>query len=430
MTIWYLLTAALLVAVSIKQSGRLLNIVALFIAPYFAIVLLNQYVMSPFFGFYAISDKVLSMLLMAQIAYFLGAILFIKPKGEARFGAPCDEKFARYHMDYMTAFLLVVATISVARVLYMLLSGEFSGRNFDDAEGVAGSGLIGHLMMVGYAVTPIVFLYGVKKKDPKALAATALMLVASFSTFIKNDIIGLLAAIVIFLSYTDEKSFKKSIVIAPILVVAVFVLNYLAGFVTRDISIDRSFYFRHLWMYTGGSLIYDNYIFTIGVRNGVSIFYKLCTFLFALPNMFTGALFGFRVFPHEKQPFYPVEFYGEKSNVVDAIGYLYPSPESTSSIIAFIVVFLCIGALFALLAEGSFRKNGLYFNTVLAFFLAKFVLLSFFGTFYVNASTWEVLVYCALVPWAFKRGSRTSEQERNAKLAAQRKFVRGAYRGQ
>ena len=333
-------------------------------------------------------------------------------------------------MQYMTYFLLAVSIISMMRVAYLFVSGQFSGSNFDESEGVAGGGFIGHMMLMGYAVTPIVFLYGIKRRDLKAIFATALMLIASFSTFIKSDIIGLIAAIVIFFSYTDEKAFKKSVAIAPLLVVIVFILNYFLGFITRGANVEQSFYLRHLWKYTAGSLIYDNYIFSIGVRSGVSIFYKLGTFIFALPNMFTNALFGFRAFPHQQQPMLPVELYGEESNVVDAIGYLYPCPDSTPRIIAFIVTYFCIGALFTLLTEGSFSKNSEYFNTVLAFFLTKFVFLSFFGTFYINSSTWEVLVYCALVPWAFKRGNHASEQEEHVGFATQRKYMRGTYRGQ
>ena len=162
-----------------------------------------------------------------------------------------------------------------------------------------------------------------------------------------------------------------------------------------------SFYLNHLWGYIGGSLIYDNYIFTRGVRIGLGSIEKLMTFVFALPNMFLNKIFGIRLFPHIRQQDLIISYGLEQSNVVDAIGYLYPSFGSALDIIEFLLVMLLLGLIFSMLVRLMLNHSKERFNTTIAFFLAEFVLMSFFGTFYISPGPWEQLVWCAIIPQLF-----------------------------
>jgi hypothetical protein len=134
---------------------------------------------------------------------------------------------------------------------------------------------------------------------------------------------------------------------------------------------------------------------------GVDIIAKLLTFLFALPNMFLGRIFGTTFFPHIKQPHLPISYTGERSNVTDALGYLYPSYGSTWEIVTFLMMMIVIGFVFSVIVRIMLNHSISRLNTTLAFFLTQFVLMSFFGTFYINPGPWEQLILCAIVPKLF-----------------------------
>lgn len=402
MTLVFLMLTGALILASLLYTKNIYNLFTILATPYFFIVLINQFIASPLFGFFMISDETLIMLMEGLVAFFVGSIPFSKNNQGDNQDA-FEAKIVRYNMKAMSAFVLVCGTICFFQAIVHLASNRQVVEGFDEITASLNEGWSAHLKLMALSVAPITLYYGLKRHDSIALIGTLLVFTSVFLSFIKYNIICPIAATVIFVALTNKENANKTIIAMLVLPIGLFVLNYYLGFYARgtSASVDGAFYLNHLWAYIGGSLIYDNYIFTQGIRVGIGSVEKLMTFVFAFPNMFISKLFGFRLFPHVRQPDLFISIGLEQSNVVDAIGYLYPSYGNPLDIIEFILVMLFIGTLFSVLVRIMLNSSIRYCDTTLSFFLAEFVLMSFFGTFYVNSGPWEQLIWCAIIPRLF-----------------------------
>ena len=140
-----------------------------------------------------------------------------------------------------------------------------------------------------------------------------------FSSFIKYNVLGPIVTLFIFVSLYRSTLLKKASIGLAFFVLIIFMANYLIGFIISGSDVDPSFYIGHFWKYFAGSVIYDNYIFTTGIRVDTTFFYKILTFFFALPNMFFKIIFDEEYFPHIGQSMRDVSDFGEESNVVAVI---------------------------------------------------------------------------------------------------------------
>lgn len=124
-------------------------------------------------------------------------------------------------------------------------------------------------------------------------------------------------------------------------------------------------------------------------------------FIFALPNMFLNKFIGKNLFPWSLIN-YDSYLIGkaESSNILDAIGFLYPSNGKEVEIIVFYIFMLIIGFIFYKVYIISIKKNYL-FNTLISNFMTFFIFFSFFGTFYILSAPWEILIYSIFVPKLF-----------------------------
>ncbi len=402
MTLVFLALVGGLILASILYTKTIYNLFAILATPYLVIVLINQYIASPYFGFFKISDDTLIMLIEGLFAFFIGSIPFSK-NNQLDNQTSFEAKSEKYNMKAMSVFVLICGLICFVQAFLHLLQNDQIVESFDDITASLNEGWAAHLKLVVLSVVPITLYYGLKKHDFISIIGTLLVFIAVFLSFIKYNIICPIAASIIFIALSDKKLAKRALLAMLIIPIGLFILNYYIGFFARGASgsVDSSFYLNHLWAYIGGSLIYDNYIFTYGIRIGVGAIEKLMTFVFAFPNMFIGKLFGIRLFPHLRQPDLMISSGYEQSNVVDAIGYLYPSYGNVSDVFEFIIVILLIGMLFSFLFRFMLNRSIEEFNTTIAYFLAEFVLMSFFGTFYINSGPWEQLIWCAIVPRLF-----------------------------
>lgn len=401
------LSSLLMIWINYRITNRAVNVISVLIFPYAILVPLNNYVMYRF-GFYKISDEVIVMIIGAFICVFIGSIaadsLRFRIKNEVNEASIVKEagKEDTYRWGKMFHFTLFVDAVTLIRFLIIVKSHGVSYIGSEAFSGVLTSGPLGHLLLSITPLLPPMFFYWLKHKYKiKYLIVFGISIVLFFLTFVKYHVIGIVIATYLFTAYEDREYFRKGGILLLITGIAIFVLNYLLSFFLRGVAgnVSSRYYFLHFWNYSAGSLIYDNRIFGQGVRVGTSIFYKLGTFLFAPINLFTSALFGYRFFPHENQFHYPVGSNGEVGNVVDAIGYLYPSRGTVSDMILFAVIMVIIGWLLTHIYNShsvSCEKRGVY-PTFLAYFLSYFISLSFFGTFYINSIPYEILFWSWLM---------------------------------
>lgn len=403
-TIVFLSIIFLLIYLQKRRENNWINLISILMTPYFVLVFLNNFFVYKT-GFYKINDSVLIMLLVSFLLFYVGGRVFNVRGAFLNQENENLDKFKNYNMNSMIVFLYAIGIIALLKLLTLYFGGQFNASNVDTAEGIMGNGPVGHLLLCSYAILPIVFLYWTYTKKIWHLIPVLLIFVATFATLVKYNIIGVFVSLFIFLLIYKKSILKRAVLVLVFAVLAIFIGNYTLTFAIKGVNVSSSFYLGHLWTYMSGSLIYDNYIFTKGIRIGISTGYKLMTFLSALPNMFINAISGTKIFPHERQQDLLISSFGENSNVVDAIGYLFPSKGDISDIILYGMVIFIIGFIFTGIYKWGMKKSDM-FNTFIANFLSYFVFFSFFGTFYINSSPWEILVYSLIIPSLFFRTSK------------------------
>lgn len=403
-TIVFLVISFLMVMIQYKREKNVVNLVSLLIMPYFVLVLFNNF----FFyrlGFFKITDRVLWMILASFVAFFIGSCLVAPSKAPVIFEEDNEERYEKYNIRVMTNALLLIGIVGLTKVVQLIIQGQFSGERFNDAEGLMGNGVVGHLLLVSYSILPIVFLYWLDhKKEVKCLIATLIIVGVTFTSFVKYNVIGVVVSLFIFTTMYKKSLLRRGVILMVSVVIAIFVGNYFLGFYLRDANVTSSFYINHFWVYASGSPIYDDYIFDPGINTELSVGYKMVTFLMAFPNMFIKKIFGGDgLFPHLKRSFLPIGAnYGQVSNVTDAFGYLYPAKGSVYEHIFYFFVIFMLGLAFShAYMKGKMKRN--YFNTFVVNLITYFVFFSFFGTFYINPGPWEMLIYSAVVPSLFLR---------------------------
>lgn len=391
-----------------KREKNIINMTTLLAGPYLFIFIINNYVFTRM-GFYPISTQVMGMITASIAVFFLGTCV-VSTKGIPELHETDNTiRFEEYRIESMTKIVLLIGIIGALKFIRLYLTGQFSATNFDNTEGVMGNGTVGHLLLLSYSIVPIVFLYWLEnRKKVMCLISVLLIVAVTFTTFVKYNVIGVVFNLFLFTMLYKKSLFKKGILILFSVVVALFVGNYLLGFMARGLNVSSSFYLEHFWTYISGSAIYDNYIFTPGLNSDITIGYKLLTFIFAFPNMFITTIFGVEpLFPHVQKSFLAVGAgYGVTSNVTDAFGYLYPSKGDAFDILVYFVVLFVIAIIVSYIYIRSKRlSKQKHFNVFISNLITYFVFFSFFGTFYINPAPWEICIYSLIVPPLFLKAT-------------------------
>lgn len=417
-----MIAVLLLIIVSIsvlydyKKNYKRISPYSLIATPYLFIILINNN-FAVKLGFYSITDQVIIMLMSGLLLFWCGVLLsrlVVKRLNKSILKADSisETKFNNYNMYSMIIYCLFVGIVEAIRILIIIartgLRGFFSGEN----EGMVLSGPFGHLLLTIYPLLPIIFYYWCSdkknRKDKLIIVSFLLCAAELFSTQVKYHVMGLIMLTFIFLCLENKSYLKIGMISLVIIIVLLFAGNYALSFIASDQKATRAFILGHLWKYIAGSLIYDNALFTQGFHVGVSIFYKVGSMLFALPNMFIRALFGITFFSDiEETPFMLVASFGESGNVIDLIGFLYPAKGG---------VIALLGFAFAMVLFGFF-SNAIYiralkhirkFTISIAVYLTFFCSLSFFSTFAHLIPPWEILVWSIIMPFIFSKKIKVS----------------------
>lgn len=400
MTFVFLIIVLLLLAFNYRYSrGSLSPFIALAI-PYFFIVLANNLVIYKY-GFYLISDSVLLMFLVGFICFNIGS-LFVSAKIPKFSDDDVLEKLSRIDMDKIQKCLYIIAFLGIVKAIIVFRSGGFTD-NIDENEGTMGNGPIGHLLLLSHSLFPYLFLkWTYTPKNYRLLIPVVLILFVTFLSLVKYNIIGIFVELFLLVVIYRKSLVKKGSMILASLVFLIFTANYALQFLVAGESTESAFILNHFWTYCSGSLIVDNYIFNSHHIADVDLSYKLLTFIFALPNMFLNKLFGVFYYPYIMLEDLPVGTGFQTSNVVDAIGYLYPSNGNLFDIVMWGLTLIAIGFLNSFLVKIT-RKSTLNISPFLPVYFTYFIFLSFYGTFYILSAPWETVVYTLIIPKLFRK---------------------------
>ncbi len=409
MSVAFAILCALIIYISYYISHHIINVVTVFSAPYMLIIPLNNILMVKL-GFYLISNQTIYMVTGCLLCIFIGYIVanvFFRSKvgRKEEFESENEDIFSYYNICAMIKYTFFVEIIVFFRFVFIIVSKGLPYIATSDFEGQMLRGPLGHMLLTICPIVPVLFLYWLNNKRKfKYLVATIVCVGLLFTTFIKYHVIGMIVLIYLFVSIEEEKYARKGLLILVISAIGLFISNYLLSFIVGGVNskVAQEFYYNHFWAYVSGSLINDNKIFTEGIRVGVSIFYKLGSALFALPNVFLSTLFGFSICPHKALAFQYVGNREQTSNVVDTFGYYFPSKGSFTEIILYVIVLILIGILFSVIYEKSVSKRN-HLRVTICIFMTFFAFFSFFGTFYVLMVPWEMLLWSAIILTVFDK---------------------------
>lgn len=396
-TIFFIVISISFIVYQRQKERNWVNHISLLMAPYIPLVFLNNFYIYKF-GFDRIMDEVLLVILFSFLFFFLGSLLFPSPP-ISRTLYDNQQKLNKYDISKIRKFLTFVGVLGMLKILYLFKQGTFTD-TFDEAEGVMGNGLIGHLILASNSLFPIYFYYWLKNKGIWNLIPLLLIIVVVFSSFIKYNVMGLVVSTFIFLMIYEKRVLKKALIVLVLFILFLFVANYALGFYLSGTEVDSSFYIGHLWAYVSGSLIYDNYLFADNFSHHSDIFYKLASYFCALPNMFIQKFGGEKIFPFEGQEMMPIGSLGEESNIFDAICYLFPSKGGIVDIFLFYIIIFLFGVLFSYLYYNHL-KSKMYFDVFIVNLLCYFIFFSFYGTFYIHSGPWEILIWSLFFPRLF-----------------------------
>ena len=387
-------------------TRRFINVFTVFVIPYMFIIPFNNLIMVRY-GFYSISNEVICMILMGFVSIFAGTFMANLRAGilRKRVRYVQSDKFKYYYMDKMLKYAVFVEILTIIRFLYVVLSYGFAYIASSSYEGYLVRGIAGHLLLTIYPLIPILFYYWLRHKEEKRYLLTAIIAVGLlFLTFVKYHSIGMVVLLYLFVSLEDHTYLKKGAIMMGLIAIAFFVTNYVLSFAIRGtvLQVSKVYYINHLWNYIAGSLIYDNQIFQNELHPGYGILYKIASFTVPVINLFLNKLFNVRLFPFLGNEFAAVGSNGERGNVIDAIGYLFPAERRWINYYFFAATLFIIGFTFTLIYNRALRERE-HFRITISVFMTFFMFFSFFGTFYVNLIPWEVLIWSILLPPFFDR---------------------------
>lgn len=411
MLIFFTVSCILFIIIDYRLNRKAINVVSLFTAPYLFLVIGNHLIGEKI-GFFPISDDVLLMLLGGLAAIFLGSVIIsLKHKNTSRYLSFDSNKsleyLSSYKIDKIAFYILIADLLMLIRFLQLYTSRGINAIIASTEIELIG-GILGHIFLSAFPLVPILFLYWLyNKRDWKRLIPVIMYIAILAGSFVKYHVISMIVLIYIFVSFEDKRYVKKGVILLIGLVIVLFVSNYVIDFyfTNRLSTMNKNFYGLHLWKYIAGSVIHDNQIFTSGINPGEGVGIKVLYCISALPNMFYYGLTG-NAF---KWPFHinmdPVSYNGESSNVVDFIGWLYPSHGKFISIIAFFFVLFLLGLIFQSIYDNALKhKRG--FLMYLYIMMTFFMFLSFFGNYYGLSVPWEILVWSLITPNLFNDKAR------------------------
>lgn len=400
----------LMLVASYKIYKKMITPFNLMAVPYAIIILLNNY-WAVDIGFYPIIDQVILMILAGLSFVFCGTLLANNKRKLASLNYVKEKEkdvseFQLYNMKGILYYVLFVDFISFLRFVFAYMKGGWLFFVSDVNEGYMMSGIGGHFLLSAFPLIPIVFYYWLKNKHEIVYFVSCILaffLVAL--SFVKYHILSLFLYIYLFVAFKDRRYFRIGTIFVVVIVMLFFMGNYFITFLIRGSELNDTFYLMHFWKYVGGSLIHDTLIFTTGMNVEGESLIKLNNIIFTLPDYLLIPFVGERVFFTEldsKVYLESVGNMGEVGNVIDFIGYMFPSVGNLPDYIVFAFTFLLLGYISSCLYNMAIKDLNNYAKlTGTLIFLTFFCLLAFFSVYGLLSTTWELMVWSFTIPHLF-----------------------------
>ena len=217
MLLIFFVVVGFLIYYQYKKEKRLINLISVLSGPYWVLIPLNNLLVYKL-GFLQISDDVILMLTVGLFCFFIGTLPVNNRCSVQNAEEENRDNLLKYNVSWMAFVVFIIALMGLLKLLSMFRSGAFDAVNVDEAEGVMGNGVVGHLMNFSYSIAPFVFLYWTfYPKKIQYLIPILMLVVVTFGTLVKYNIIGLLVTIFMFMMVYRKSLVKKALLFLVIL---------------------------------------------------------------------------------------------------------------------------------------------------------------------------------------------------------------------
>lgn len=364
-------------------------------APYVVIILLNNlYWVNK--GFYQISDRVIYIHILTLIIFFIGTVIayyFTK-----RFHFTLNQrKVAQYNIDIKKLKIISVLchVVVIADMIARYIKYGVKSLTSDVEEYSAGF-LAGHIMnlLVPIVIISVSFILKKGLKDKSLIVITIISMLCIASAFVKYHIISTVIAVFIYCAIKSPEKIKKLGITVVILIIAFFVGTYMLDFAAQGVSVNSDFYLNHFWKYVAGSTINFESVEQLNCHHDLSIWLWLLENIMGFPNMFFLRLLGTKIpnYTAYTIPMMPVGNLSEASNVSSVIASIFIQ----SNMFEFVFVILGWGFIIEWARNRCYKTSNECNRIILSIFLA-FNVLSFFSSFFVLSTPWEMMIMTYVV---------------------------------
>lgn len=350
-------------------------------------------------GFYDIDPLEILILALGIAAFSAGSILatYLKSKAlewKSKRSRHVDLK-EKHIVNEWRNFLLpakwITSTallVGVIRLLVLIFrDGIGAYVSTDGYDAALMYGFPAHVILIGYALTPLLFADAMLNKNIYSGIIWIGYLVLLFSSFVKYHVVLFVLVSFIFVMTIEKKTIKILLPLLIILPIVIFILSYVFIFASKGLSFEDNYLAKHLLNYLCCGILYtsvDMQSLFIPYMNPINIF--IAQFV-AIPNKLFDLL-NLPKWPIASPPYVYLSL-TERGNVINIITmFLYTKNYIIALIL--IILFALILSLFVYQAT-----NKLVSSVILAL-----LLLSFFGDFFVLLLVWEVILYSVIL-WRF-----------------------------
>jgi hypothetical protein len=388
------------------------NSFLLIMGPYLIIIIFNN-IYAVNYGFFRVNNEAILVHFLAFSSFFAGATYkagIINPlkNKKNRKSWRTNVQIDIYDPNFLHAinsFVFIVGVLGLVNVFLSIRTLYSIGDG--NLEHLAAEGIIGHLLLGARIFVPILLDVGLQKKKKLFLISSFLIIIVTFSSFIKYHIISFVLYLYSYFFWKINKKVIKYTFLLIICVFSFFSINYIIDFYSKGHSYDvygTSFYFRHFWRYVAGGTIKVNEI--VGNK---TVTYNMIDFIvhntFTYPNMFIQKI-GLNVIK-------PIGHFGTaegytlignniNTNVISLLGQMYNSGA--------ILPFIFLTFLFGLIAQSCWDtiRYSQKINKVLSSAsIYAFFLFSFFHNMWRGSiQPWELMIFAYFLPVIFWRLTR------------------------
>lgn len=386
------------------KEDKLYNTLNVTIGTYVVITLLNNFIAKQF-GFYRVENKTQIIILIAMLFIYFGS--WMRKKLECN-----RDKLNQVSMNQdieidkifdnqrktkiIYTYFIFCCFIRFVQIFIIVEQYGITYLGSTDFEKLNLSGIPSHLFLSIYPIAALLFYHSIKRKIYKPMILYILGLLISFLSFVKYNAIFYVIFTFVFCVAMNQELGKKLIVFFGVIIICLFVGNYILGFALRHVTkFGLMDYFRRLWDYIGGSIINGNHCIRFGENNiDYSSLDLLVASLFPLligiVSKFLGELNIIVPFHFETKM---LSDFGDSSNVV---GLLF-NISYTGSILLFVSFCILQGWLIEGILIKIKRKN-CRDKIFLYCMILTDVLMTFFANYFVLSTIWELIILSYLIP--------------------------------